>query len=80
MTTETGGGAFPRTVGKIGEPCCPGMTLRDYFAGQVLAGLGHNFEILFDGTRIEQYNYDHMAECAYKTADAMLWERKVDAV
>ena len=43
-----------------------GMTLRDYFAGQALAGY------LADGVVSEP---QHCAEFAYRMADAMLAER-----
>lgn len=45
-----------------------GMTLRDWFAGQALAGLSVNFS---DGE-----DYDHVAVTAYRQADAMLAARK----
>ena len=34
MSDRDGGNAFPKTITEI-----PGMTLRDYFAGQALVGL-----------------------------------------
>lgn len=55
----------------------PGMTLRDWFAGQALAGLCANHGTLdqliglgFTGSK------DLLAECAYAHADAMLAERE----
>lgn len=43
MTDKTGGQAFPQplAVGPNDDmyPAYPGMTLRDYFAGQALAGI-----------------------------------------
>lgn len=49
-----------------------GMTLRDYFAGQALAGL----VIVNDPT--EGNAPSHFARWAYALADAMLQERKND--
>jgi len=46
---------------------CPGMTLRDYFAGQALPALVAKFS----GADI-----DIVARLAYKIADQMLSERK----
>ena len=43
----------------------PGMTQRDWFAGQALAGLATN----------EEWDTEYIAMVAYKTADAMLAER-----
>jgi hypothetical protein len=43
----------------------PGMTLRDYFAGQVLAGLDINCD----------YSAAYTAQWAYELAEAMLKER-----
>ena len=55
--------AFP-TAGKAFE--FPGMTLRDWFAGQALAILG---DPSVDA------GYEAVAACVYKFADAMLKER-----
>jgi len=48
------------------------MSLRDYFAGQALAGLYANAK--------EDWNAETVAACAYDTADAMLAERQVGEV
>lgn len=45
----------------------PGMTLRDYFAGQALAAT--------DTFSLEGWSFDEMAEHFYGIADAMLRER-----
>ena len=45
-----------------------GMTLRDYFAGQALAGLAFNGD----------YHAENRAREAYEYADAMLKERTND--
>lgn len=79
MTTERkdGGPAYPviRVCDKSGvgtSAGTPGMTLRDYFAGQALAGL------LTHGTR--EQNGERLlantARAAYAFADAMIAERK----
>lgn len=75
---EDGGPAFP--VGAVeatpgGVPWIHGtggMSLRDYFAGQALAGLYANAK--------EEWNAETAAACAYDTADAMLAERQVGEV
>ena len=71
-----GGPAFPgigtMLIGNGGEQRpiqvkMPGMTLRDWFAGQVLASIGR-----------QSADADEMADvafCAYTQADAMLKER-----
>ena len=47
-----------------------GFTLRDYFAGQALAGMG---EYLMQNRN----NLDDVAESCYKVADAMIEYRKL---
>ena len=69
-----GGPAFPATVQEDidGYPRYAagnvGMSLRDYFAGQALAGM------LADSTR--QSSLENYADDAYDIADAMLAERE----
>jgi hypothetical protein len=70
MSKDTGGPAFPRIEGiestfrgRLIPEYVGGMTLRDYFAAQVLSG-----KCSF-GSPIEQ------AEFAYQVADAMIAER-----
>jgi hypothetical protein len=47
----------------------PGMSLRDWFAGQAMAAIGNAcYE-----------RYSHMAQDAYEIADAMLAARKAKA-
>ncbi|WP_395175483.1 hypothetical protein [Roseibium alexandrii] len=54
-------------------PAPPGVTLRDYFAGQALIGLSSGFNGGVGDTEwFEQYG----APVAYKIADAMLEARK----
>lgn len=61
---DTGGPAFPESCG---DQIIPGMTLRDWFAGQYLNGLAGNEASC--GTNEE------WAKEAYIVADAMLAER-----
>ena len=62
--------AFPTHPDGQGHPLFTGMTLRDYFAGQALAGVLANQESTsLDGTPEE------FAADAYSFADAMLAER-----
>ena len=72
-TKENGGPAFPQAiaVGLAGDvyPGFPGMTLRDWFAGQAMAAI-----VQADGA---QYfgSFSSHAAAAYAQADAMLAER-----
>jgi hypothetical protein len=62
---NNGGAAFPR-----GNAHCAlqdGMSLRDYFAAQALAG--------YVDEEGNPYNESEIAEWCYKVADAMLAER-----
>ena len=61
--TETGGPAFPPMHNPITHHS--GMTLRDWFAGQALAGMNSA------DRRWDNGKYD-MATAAYAQADAML--------
>lgn len=63
---KDGGPAFPRS----GVPA-EGMTLRDWFAGQALAGLCANM----DQERFVEMSVDHMADLATRYADAMIAAR-----
>lgn len=72
---KDGGQAFPRAISADAKNSLnhgmPGMTLRDYFAGQALIGiLGSRQGFLIDvGT-------EDAPEWAYQVADAMLAARK----
>ena len=73
MTDETkndGGPAFPSEGEGHGNPQyhSPGMTLRDYFAGQALAGFMSAKPMMFDPEQDAKYFYD--------LADAMLKARE----
>lgn len=63
-SVDTSGGTLPDGDFVVKEQS--GMTLRDYFAGQVLVGL------LADGFELSDAK---LAEACYVTADAMLAER-----
>ncbi len=62
MSDKDGGPAFPETE-NYGRP---GMTLRDWFAGQALASVADNVE----------ETVDDIADWAYRLADAMLKRRE----
>ena len=53
-----------------GNPRADGMSLRDYFAGQVLAGL-----VAYPGREGEDNKPEHFARWSYAVADAMLIAR-----
>ncbi len=55
--------AFPSAYGE-----CRGMTLRDWFAGQALAGYSAN-------EQMHSTAHEIVAHVAYNAADAMLAER-----
>ena len=75
---NTGGAAFPNqhvhpdTFSKLpGWKGSSGMTLRDYFAGQALAGRNARDSIYA--------TWKHMAMDCYEIADAMLDEREKES-
>jgi hypothetical protein len=63
MREHDGGPAFPNITPDMPVDGSPGMTLRDYFAGQALAGCG------------VPNRPQEIAEWAYMVADAMLAAR-----
>ena len=60
---KTGGAAFPHVSTHMDRT---GMTLRDYFAGQVIG-------------QLKAFNPDKAAALAYRVADAMIAEREKGA-
>lgn len=67
---KDGGPAFPQTPSEYFAPT--GMSLRDWFAGQALAGIGL--------AAMQKYQYpESWAKQAYDLADAMLKAREVQS-
>ena len=62
--TNTGGPAFPTHLNLT-----QGMTLRDYFAAKAMTGL-------LTAEIVGKYSKEHVAEIAYRIADAMLKARE----
>ena len=78
---RTGGPAFPAEGGSdSGLHAAPGMTLRDYFAGQALSGLYACRELqqaTIEDHRMPIESFEAvMAAQAYAQADAMLKARE----
>ena len=68
---KTGGPAYPRAAERYMNTAQEGMTLRDYFAGQALAGdMVNGFEGNFDGDDIIK-----RTKFLYRMADAMIEAR-----
>ena len=65
---NTGGRAFPAPTTKPLENYYPGMTLRDYFAGQALVSTNL-------GIGVAEEFYSRTAEHCYALADALLKAR-----
>lgn len=61
--------AFPSEFGSEGGHPVPGMTLLDYFAGQVITGL-------VTQANFNRAKFDMLATDAYNIAGYMLEERK----
>lgn len=74
MTKDTGGQAFPNVVQRWNDTFenQGGMTLRDWFAGQALAGL-LAANATYGG---KTNNHAALARDCYATADAMLSVRQ----
>jgi hypothetical protein len=76
---RTGGPAFPAEGGSdSGLYAAPGMTLRDYFAATVLAGIGTwtPVEPYFTPDLKSKEALKARAEWAYRQADSMLKARE----
>lgn len=76
---QDGGAAFP-VLDSNGSFWNPGMSLRDYFAGQALAGFCGNPAIFAANTRsgwtLVNCSDKQLAEHAYTMADVMLAARE----
>jgi hypothetical protein len=81
-TIDDGGPAFPQQGftypnGETEYPM-PGMTLRDWFAGQALNGLYSSGDIdLTKHTTEKSVGRSNIAKLAYAVADAMIEARKL---
>lgn len=71
MSAKDGGQAFPSGDNDSKAPYELGMTLRDYFAGQALAGFATRLGV-------ERLSHTHVATTAYELADAMLAARAME--
>jgi hypothetical protein len=74
---KDGGSAFPSGDGEYsgGPNHCHGMTLRDWMAGQALAGLGTWCPGSSSGPLIPALIHERKAAWAYAQADAMIKAR-----
>ncbi len=80
--TKDGGPAFPSTWVETNDGAefsyvIMGMTLRDWFAGQALAGLNANAS--FDDT-FQPKNFEFTAKTAYMQADALIAFRNQEGI
>lgn len=68
---ETGGSAFPHMAAEGHRDYRPGLTKREWYAGQALAGI-----LAFPGTINNKYTKDpdQIAALAFQLADAMIAE------
>lgn len=71
--TDDGGPAFP--ISEYGLLGYNGMSLRDYFAGEALAGDSANLEGAWDDSISDEYLLDR-CRLFYRIADAMIEARK----
>lgn len=75
-SANDGGAAFPVSVQPDFQYASHGMTLRDWFAGQALAGMcGHPRAL----SQIGDQDLAEDANLLYRMADAMIAARKVSA-
>ena len=77
MTADNGGPAFPRPAvcgdGFTAYEEAVGMSLRDWFAGQIASGIAAG---LWHPKWVGTTSYPGIAQDAYAIADAMLAERQ----
>ena len=71
MTKDNGGPAFPTTAGQV--VYSHGMSMRDWFAGQALAGIMANSQF-----SVPKNTHQAFTKVAYALADAMLAARGGD--
>lgn len=84
MSVNDGGPAFPAHIAEInglatnsGEFALPGMSLRDYFAGQVLGAIVTNGPLVTAlRAKYGAHVTPHIADTAYEFADAMIEARE----
>lgn len=69
---DDGGPAFSMAAPADWSEKCYGMSLRDYFAGQVMVGILAGQEIEGD----TEWNEPALASTCYRMADALLQARK----
>ena len=76
MTSREGGAAFP--IATIDGFSHDGMSLRDWFAGQALAGMLTNGFMPYIGQSTEPTHWDERdyIGAAYRIADAMIAARQ----
>ena len=72
MSKNDGGPAFPTGFTDAAGFAQEGMSLRDWFAGQVLAGMCANPNMIKENVLLHAGNFD----TAYAIADAMLAARE----
>lgn len=83
-TINDGGPAFPRTGFELSRhdkspaDCDPqpGMTLRDYFAGQALAGVLSSGDVQIGNIITDKFAAAHLTQSCYIISDAMLAARE----
>jgi len=76
MSADTNIPAFPMVLPETWDSFQDGMTLRDWFAGQALAGIMARMEQSGFELGIENGDWTCPAGDAYDVAEAMLAERK----
>jgi len=72
VTNDDGGPAFPCDSTNKQLPTQCGMSLRDWFAGQALAGIMANYKFMENIRQGFGSTLPHIPEAAYEMADAML--------